>query len=121
MFPPIFEIIAADPAVTALIGTSPTRFFLYGSAPQEVAAPYAIWQTISGRPENYLGNAPNADFVSVRVDVYAETAAQVRDLVAALRAAIQPHAYIVSFSLEGREDQTRLFRAGFDCDWIITQ
>lgn len=29
----LFELIAADPACTALLGTNPTKFFEFGTAP----------------------------------------------------------------------------------------
>ncbi|EPN30837.1 hypothetical protein A245_45243, partial [Pseudomonas syringae pv. actinidiae ICMP 19096] len=52
MAAPIFAVCAADPAVQALLGTSPTRLYPFGEAPEGVAKPYAVWQVIGGNPEN---------------------------------------------------------------------
>jgi len=61
MFPPVFSTAVAASAVTALLGTNPTRLYLFGEAPQGVAKPYAVWQTVAGSPENYLGTLPDID------------------------------------------------------------
>lgn len=34
MYAPIFAVCAADPAVTALLGTSPVRIYPFGEAPE---------------------------------------------------------------------------------------
>ena len=65
MYPPVFATAVASPAVTALLGTNPTRLYLFGEAPQNVIKPYAVWQTVAGSPENYLGTLPDIDHWSV--------------------------------------------------------
>ena len=64
MMPPIFPVVAASAAAQAALGAAPVRFFPFGAAPQDVALPYAVWQTVDGAPENYLGNLPDADVCS---------------------------------------------------------
>ena len=48
-YPPIFQVAAADPAVTALLGTNPTRLYLFGMAPDTPAGTYCVWQVVNGK------------------------------------------------------------------------
>lgn len=121
MFPPIFAVAAADPAVTALLGAAPTRFYPFGEAPQGVAYPYAVWQTFGGAPENYLGNRPDMDSHALQVDVYAETGASARAVASALRDAIEPHAYITRWGGESVDPETKRYRISFDVDWYVAR
>lgn len=118
MFPPIFSICAADNGVKALLGTSPVRFWPFGSAPQGASMPYGVWQLIGGTPENYLGNAPDMDRFSIQVDVYASTGTVAENTAAVLRDAIEPHAYITAWRGGDRDLTTKTFRVSFDVDWI---
>lgn len=119
MLPPIFPICAASAAVQALLGTSPTRLFEFGSAPQDVARPYAVWQVIGGSPENYINQAPDIDSIMLQIDVYALTGDSAREVVVALRDAIEPHAYITRWGGGSRDPETRNFRQTFDVDWFV--
>lgn len=113
MFPPIYQIAAADAGVKAVLG-SPPDLFAFGDAPQGASRPYAVWQTISGVPENYLGQRPDMDSYRVQVDVYSLDSAQARVIAKALRDALEPHAHIVAWRGESRERETRLYRISFD-------
>jgi hypothetical protein len=119
MFPPIFEVCAANAAVTALLGSVPTRLYKFGEAPQGVQLPYAVWQTIGGFPQNYLDSAPDADQFSIQIDVYASTADSATAVAQAIRNAIQRRANIVSWGGTDRDPSTRNFRYGFSVDWIV--
>lgn len=121
MFPPIFQVCAADPAVTALLGAVPTRLYPFGEAPQGVSYPYAVWQTFGGAPENYLGNRPDLDNFALQVDVYADTGASARSVAAALRDAIEPHAYITRWGGESVDQETKRYRISFDVDWYVAR
>lgn len=118
MFPPIFAACAAAPAVTALLGASPTRLYPFGEAPQGVAYPYAAWQTVGGAPENYLGDRPDLDSFALQVDVYADTAASARAVAIALRDAIEQHANITRWGGESKDPATGRYRVSFDVDWL---
>lgn len=118
MFPPIFATCAAAPGVTALLGASPTRLYPFGEAPHGVACPYAVWQTVGGVPENYLGDRPDIDSFSLQVDVYAETGASARAVAVALRDAIEPNAHITRWGGESRDPETGRYRVSFDVDWL---
>lgn len=121
MFPPIFAVCAANLGVQSKLGVNPTRLFPFGLDDINKTQPYAVWQTISGRPENYLGCLPDTDFYSLQVDVYAKTATLARDAAKALRDAIEPVAYVVNWRGESREKETLLYRYSFDVDWILNR
>ena len=117
MFPPIFQVCANDAAVKAVLGASPVRLYPFGEAPQAVAKPYAVWQTLGGSPENYLGQRPDIDHFAIQVDVYADTAAAARAAAMALRGAVEPHAHITRWGGESRDPETTAYRVSFDVDW----
>lgn len=117
MYPAIFATCAASSRVRALLGTSPTRLYPFGEAPQNVTKPYAVWQTISGSPENYLGDIPDIDTHSLQVDVYAPTATAARDVAEAIRDAVEPVAHITFWGGESRDPETNNYRVNFTVDW----
>lgn len=118
MFPRLFELCAADPALSALLGDNPFRLFPAGDAPQSGDRPYAVWQVASGGPENYLNQRPNADRFLIQLDVYAPKLADARAIGEALRDVVEPVSHVVAFRGESREEDTRLFRVSFDVEWI---
>ena len=118
MRPPIFSTISAVSAVTDLLGTDPVRFFPFGQAPDEVELPYAVWQTVSGSPENYLSGGPSVDSWLVQVDVYAKRGSTARNVAEALRDAIEPEAYITAWRGERKEDDN-IIRYSFDADFLV--
>lgn len=119
MFPPIFQVCAAAPAVTALIGSSPVRLYPFGEAPEGVTLPYVAWQIVGGAPENFINEAPDADTFNIQVDVYAANAESARQVAQAVRDAVQNRAHIVGLNGEGRDPETRNYRYGFSIDWIV--
>lgn len=119
MFPPIFQLCAGDAGVKSALGSNPVRLYPFGQAPQGVVLPYAVWQIVSGGPENYLGNLPDVDSYTVQVDVYADGASSVRSAAKALRDAIEPHAHIVGWRGESRNPDTQRYRLSFDVDWFV--
>lgn len=121
IYPPIFQVCSVDPAVTAWLGESPCRLYLFGLAPQSHETPYAVWQVISGLPENYLAGRPDADSFTLQVDVYARTASESRSVAQVLMYAIELHAHVVGYRGEERDTETGLYRSGFDVDWIVSR
>jgi len=119
MFPPIFQVCAADATVTGLLGATPTRLYLFSQAPQEPVLPYAVWQLISGSPYNHLTCPPDADIFTVQVDSYATTATEARQVAEALRDAIQASAMVVSWNGESRDAETQNYRYSFDVEWHV--
>lgn len=119
MIAPIFNVCAASPAVTALIGSNPVRLYPFGLQDDVVAYPYVVWQNISGAPENYLDRRPDADSYTLQVDVYADTVTSATAVATALRDAIEPHAYITRCGGQSRDPTTKRYRYSFDVDWIV--
>lgn len=115
--PPVFSLAAASSTVTALLGTNPVRFYI-GEAEQGTAKPYAVWRVAYGAPENKLAGAPDEDTFGVSVDAYAETASAARAVAEALRNALEPQGYIMTWGGEGREPETRLFKFSFVIEFM---
>lgn len=119
MFAPVYQIVSASLAVTALLGTNPTRFWPFANAPDAAQAPYVTWQTITGSPENYISGLPDTDSYTLQVDVYARSPTEARNVARALRDAIELHAHIAAWRGESRDAETKLYRLSFDVDWIV--
>jgi hypothetical protein len=123
MFPRIFQTIAADAVVTAMIGTNPVRFYLHGSAPQKVAAPYCTWYIVAGTPENNLSTAPATDRWTIQVDCWSDNAgtgsADVETLAEAVRDALEPIGHMTAVVVNTRDPETMRFRIGLQFDiWL---
>lgn len=123
MTPPIFDAVNV-PAVRALLktGTGPLRFYMFGIAQQKVIYPYAVWRLVSGLPENYLADRPDIDSLSAQVDVYADAQqgpTVTRAIAAALRDAIEGHAYITAWRGESVDPDTQSWNTSFDTEWFV--
>lgn len=118
MMPPVFRVAADSPAVLALLGENPTRLYPFGEARQNEPLPYAVWQLVSGFPENYLAARPDIDSFITQIDVYGRTAEAAREVAEALRDAFEPHAHVVSWRGESRDSETRNYRYSFDVEWF---
>ena len=118
--PPIFTILNASSAVTALLkGNGILRVFEFGHAPQNVARPYAVWQTINGTPEHFLSDRPDAEEQYIQFDFYADTQSSAKSVRNAVEYALETHARITSYRSEDIEPETKLWRSGFDLSWFI--
>jgi hypothetical protein len=95
------------------------RLYPFGRAPQDETRPYATWQTISGLPENHLGDRPDTDSYTLQLDVWATTETGARDAANAIRDAVEPVAHITSWRGEQWDDTTELRRYSFDVEWIV--
>ena len=115
---PIFAVCAADTGVQALLGVTPHRLFPFGEAPEGVARPYAVWQLITGSPENYLAGRPDMDGFTLQVDVYATSAVAATQVTVALRDALELNANITRWGASGRDPTTKDYHRSFDIDWI---
>ncbi|MDN5519196.1 DUF3168 domain-containing protein [Pseudomonas sp.] len=122
MTPPIVQACLQSPAVTALLGAGTgMRLYSFGEAEQGVAKPYAVWQIVSGSPENYLAGRPDLDSVTLQVDVYAATGDSARKVRDAIRDAVELDAYVTRWGVEGRDPETKNYRASFDVDWMVSR
>lgn len=118
MYPPIFKLCADNEKVTALLGTNPTRLYLFDHAPQDVARPYVVWKTIGGEPENYISNRPDVDFFDIQVNVYARSASEAIAVAKAIRDAVEDTAHITRWGGDGKDPNTKDFIFTFDIDFI---
>lgn len=118
MYPPLFATLYASAPVKALLGTTPLRVYPAGEATQETAVPYAVFQTITGTPENYLGTRSDMDGYTVQVDVYGATLASARACADAIRTALESVAYITSLREPSKDATTRHYRYSMDVDFF---
>ena len=121
MFPPLFATCAASPAVTALLGLSPTRLYPFEDPTQGTQKPYATWFIVGGSPENYLGKVPDIDRFIVQIDCWGSTATEARDVAQAIRDAIEPVAHITNWRGESNDTETKLYRYSFDLTWWVNR
>ena len=119
MIAPIFSVCAASPSVVALLGGDTLRLYPFGQQDDNVVYPYVVWQNVTGSPENYLAQRPDADSFTLQVDVYADTPDQAITVAAAVRDAIEPHAYITRWGGQDKDSNTKRYRYSFDVDWIV--
>lgn len=122
-YPPIFETCAADGGVVALLGESGGALRLYpaGAAPQGATKPYAVWQSLTGGPENYLGGRPDIDRHVLQIDAYAETLTAARAIAEALEEAVELVAHVTGFRGEEKDPETALYRVGFEVEWYVAR
>lgn len=113
MYPPVFTLADASASVKAVLGT-PLRMYSFGTAPEGVAKPYAVWQSVTITPESHLGSIPNIDANSVQVDVYASTPASARAAAQALRDLYQATETVDALRELPREPDTGLYRYQLD-------
>lgn len=110
MHPPVYDILAADADVAALLGMPPgIRLYGFGIATQLTKKPYAVWQMITGVPANYLDKLPDTDDERVQIDVWSETEAASTNVSRAIRDALEPHAYMINSLDRGRDPDTKTF------------
>ncbi|HFE6963905.1 DUF3168 domain-containing protein [Salmonella enterica] len=121
MIAPIFPVCASSPEVTALLGSNPVRIYPFGIQDDNVVYPYAVWQNISGSPENFLNHRPDADMYSLQVDIYADTPDEAIAVAQAMRNAIEVKANIVRWGNHTRDPETLRYRYSFDVDWIVNR
>lgn len=114
IYPQVFEQVRDNLNVQTFLGTNPVRFFPFGYAPQDTTQTYAVWQTISGTPQNTLHCPPDADDWTVQVDIYATDVQQARGAGTALIEALQVNNWITSIRGESRDFETKKYRYSFD-------
>jgi hypothetical protein len=124
--PPIFTVLAATPAVTAIIGTNPVRCYPAGSIPQVSGLdpnsnlPCVTWQSIGGMPENMLGERPVVDNLRTQIDCWSTSFGGADALSSAVQIALEIHGYVVGINGHDYDDTTKRYRASFDWSWWVT-
>src|SRR5690606_26989734 len=89
MYPDIFQLAKNSPAVTALLGSNPVRFWPFGTAPQGEERPYAVHQLVYGNANNTLSCPPSEDLLGVQIDWQARTVDGARAVAGARRATMK--------------------------------
>lgn len=117
--PPIFALLAASPAVTALIGTAPMRLFPSGNIPQAQVLPAVTWQSVGGLPENQLADRPVVDNMRTQIDCWALDYPGARALFVAVQAAVELNATVVSLNGDDYDEATKRYRTSFDVSWWV--
>ena len=113
MLPPVQSTLTASAGVVAIAGTRISQTV----APQDQARPYIVWTLVSGVPQNSLSCRPEMDDMRTQIDCYSADQAQARELCRAARDAIEVVADIVMGPWNSFEEETKLFRWSFDCEW----
>lgn len=118
MYPDVFGIAASSPAVVSALGSNPTRFWPFGTAPQNEQRPYAVHQLAYGTPENTLSCPPNTDLFGVQVDAYARSVTEARTVGAALRDAFEGAGnHVTAWNGESWEQATGLWRVSMTVEF----
>lgn len=120
MIPPIFQLISSDVgAANALLdGSGVIKFFAFGSVPQKASQPYAVWQVITGEPQNILSGDVPTNRVSIQIDVYASKANSVIAISEAIKCALKLSAYMTRFGDTQIDDATGLHKFSMDYDFF---
>lgn len=111
MNPPIFEIVKADPTLTALLGSNPCRFYPWSDAPQNAKRPYVTYGVFNGVPENYLSSPADIDNQGTQVDIWSTSPGDCEAIFTALRNALSTAGYLVSYTGAERDTETQLYHA----------
>lgn len=120
LLPNLYPLVAAAPAITALIG-SPPRFYKHGKAPQGVVAPYATQRAATVTPENDLSDTPRVDGTRVQVSIWSVNsgagAAGIETLAKAFRDALEPKYDVLDIRDMGQDAETSRYRIDIDV-WV---
>ena len=112
MVPPVFALLSASAAVTALVPA--VRIMGQGYGGESPVLPYITWQTISGLPGSYVEGRPGIDSFRAQIDVWSSTAAQAKQIAALVRDALELEAQCVGILGDDYEPDTKLHRYSFD-------
>jgi hypothetical protein len=118
MLPLVFDILKANSALTALVSG---RIYRHGNAPQNVVKPYVTWFVVMGMPELQISGTPCSDMDTVQIDCWSDTDTQVESVALAVRNALDNAGVANRVIQNNREDETRLFRIGFEADFITSR
>ncbi len=88
MLPPVYRWLRESVALVALVDD---RIYPAGRAPQDVQKPYITWQQVSGVPENYTDDDPDAKASRVQVNCWAAEHTGSVQLAVLADAALRPH------------------------------
>ncbi|NIG13018.1 DUF3168 domain-containing protein [Pantoea sp. Al-1710] len=116
---PVFETLFKSADLLALLGPTVMRLYEFGNKPVVPTYPYATYQNYAGDAQQFLGNLPDVDSYSIQFDIYSKDASSLRSIALAMRDAIEPHAYITRWGMQGIDDDSKCYRYSFDVDWMV--
>ncbi|GGD57823.1 tail completion protein gp17 [Pseudoxanthomonas indica] len=119
MFPPIYQLVAADAACKAVLGTPPRCYF--GLAEENAARPYVVWHLAGGSPENLLDGPPPHDHFAGQVDIVADDQTSYIAAVTAVRAALERVGNVTSYNPGGKNAETGRLEYSFDAEFHVTR
>ena len=119
MLPPINAVLAADPAVTAKIGSAPMRCFAFAMVPEGTALPYVAWYTSGGSPENVMGGTPPHDATICTFEIWADSSASLLPTYTAVRNAVERLGNIISFNPDDYNPATGRLVMSFDAEFHV--
>lgn len=124
---PVFELLAAAPAVTAIIGTNPMRCYAplipqtANGVPNNALLPAVTWQLIIGTPENYINAPATTSRQRIQVDAWALSLQQAEVLLSAARDALEADGRGVCVTENGfdYEPDTKRYRSSADFEFWV--
>lgn len=120
MFPPVFQILKASPAVVAILGAIP-KAYEFADVPAGTLPPYVSWSAVGADPQNTLGEAPSTDMFPLQLDCYGTTQAQTKALAVAVRDAMELQATFTGVPVNLREAETGFYRIALQFDYWLTR
>ena len=118
MLPPIYSILSAATAVSAIVGN---RIYPHADAPLDVIAPYVTWFVVSAPAEIQLSGTPAHDRFTVQVDCWHPTSTGVTALASAARAALEAQCNVTNLLLNQRDPDTKLYRIALQLDYFLNR
>lgn len=115
MLPPVYATLRANATVVATVGS---RIGRHGRVAQDTDKPYITWQVVTGLPHDQLSGTPTSDFTTVQIDCFHLLDGGVEDLAEAVRDALDAVLISNRIVINMREPDTKLYRIGFEADFI---
>ncbi len=94
------------------------RIYAFDDKPQDVGGPYITWFSPGDQPYVHLSGAPVSDFTSIQIDCYGIDQSIVDRLAGAVRSALDSARKVNRLIVNTREPDTKLYRIGFEADFI---
>lgn len=116
MLPPIYTTLQASSIIRGIFGARP-RIYRMGEAPAKTSDPYAVWQLVSGVPENQLSGTPGHDRDTVQIDIYSTTDSGCEQAAIAVRDQMETVTHMTAYRTLPRDTETRNFRISMDFDY----
>lgn len=117
---PVFSLLAASSAVTAIIGTNPVRCYPCGYIPEATGTdphqfiPCVTWLQVAGTPENVISEKPPVDNRRIQIDCWSTTYSGALALGDAVRAALESAGNCASLNGDDFDSDVKLYRISFD-------